>query len=178
MGYREYFKAQEGGKRSKIYDFDYALNQTCKREYMDVVEPKGKKYFPPGEKFHWCGIYATWVWSRCGFDDVCWRVGEGIYRGGKKLRAMRDFSKLAPGDIVYFEWHRDVHGNVDGHPQHYVIAIDISVDMVRGLPAQLNVIEGNSGGPKPFSPKTSLVQRTENITQYQRPDLFFSVQFP
>jgi hypothetical protein len=90
-------------------------------------------------KTHWCGIFATWLWSQAGInaewaftDSPPGGISNGPYLSGspKRVSTSNHISFVAPGDILVER----------GGFKHHVLVLRISAD---GTLAE--VAEGNAG---------------------------------
>jgi hypothetical protein len=148
-----------GYERRKIWDKarEQPIHGHFDKRYWEVVwPPETRKQGPPAPlTTHWCGIYATWVWSQANLD-VEWRMytrndgrdnGPYIKGSTRRLRISRDLRYLFPGDIL-----------VQPKPfLHHMLVTSIYAD---GSYAE--VLEGNAGPGGPS--KTIVRNRTYVLT--------------
>jgi hypothetical protein len=130
-----------GGTRDRICKAarDSSASGSFKPVYWQVVHPQSDA--PTPIKTKWCGIFATWIWSRAGLP-VEWEIatpegksnGPYLMGGHDRIKTSTDLGYLAPGDIL-------VRNN---SALHHRLVLSISDDE-----KTLEVLEGNYGDGAP-----------------------------
>lgn len=72
----------------------------------------------PGQKVHWCGIFATWVFHQAGITSEKWEYGEGI------SRILKQTNNPKPGDVLYIDQPYQHHGIVERIDGNTVYSVD------------------------------------------------------